>query len=348
MPHPMHSFIHLQGFAVVFPFPSTLLLAGVCLAISFLYSGIEGGLLSIDRVRLRSRVHQEEPAAIRLNRLLSHPERLMATVLLVTNFADVAALILLTDGFVREFGGWGYVWAGVALLPVYLLGVQLLPKALFRRFPYRALAALAGVLEKTSKVFSPLLAIGRWMGRCWFVSPAPKSGKDDEKPLRRLFVAREEFKILAAEGERTGALTGAERGMIHNVVDFSNLSARDAMIPPPEAWRVESAGKEPGVNDLLTFAKARQLEHLPVIGANGELLALVDVFALLLERDRQRSAAPYLRRPLVVVPDEPAHRVLRRLRAARLPAAAVVEANRLVGVIRTRDLLQRLVRGVTA
>ena len=53
----------------------------------------------------------------------------------------------------------------------------------------------------------------------------------------------------------------------------------------------------------------------------------------------------YLRRPpLSVAPADAAHRVLRRLRSARLTVAAVVEGNRLIGIVRTKDLLQRLVR----
>ena len=186
--------------------PSSLFLFVLCLLVSFLYAGIEAGLLSLNRTRLRSRVHQGDRAAVRLNRLLAHPARLLATVLLVTNFADVAALVLITNALFRRYGGPGCLLAGALMLPVYLLGVQLLPKSLFRRFPYRALAALAGLLEVTSRMLAPLLAVGGWAGRRGWLAAA---GRTEEGSGRRgsLFSAREEFKTLAAEGERTGALT---------------------------------------------------------------------------------------------------------------------------------------------
>ncbi len=342
---------------------SLSILLGLCLLVSFLYAGIEAGLLSASRVRLRSRVHQGDPAAIRLDRLLAHPERLLATVLFITNFADVAALVIITNALVDHHGGWGYVVTGVLTLPIYLLGLQLLPKSLFRRFPYRALAALAGLLEITAKILSPLLIIVEWivwLGRARPVSvgnairtPSVPEEKDatgavriqteDERRRTGLFVAREDFKSLAAEGERTGALTGAERGMIHNVVDFGNLRVRELMLPAPEALPLSEGLR---VCDLLDYARTRGVDHLPVINAAGELAALVDVFALLLDRAPERLAAvTYLRRPpLSVEPGDAAHRVLRRLRSARLTAAAVVEDNRLIGIIRTKDLLQRLVR----
>ncbi len=311
---------------------------GLCLLVSFLYAGIEAGLLSASRVRLRSRVHQGDRAAIRLDRLLARPERLLATVLLVTNFADVAALVIVTNALVEHYRVWGYLITGGVMLPVYLVGLQLLPKSLFRRFPYRALARLAGLLEWTAWVLAPVLFVVERVARL----AAATGTADHERPHAGLFVAREEFKSLAAEGERTGALTGDERGMIHNIVDFGALRVRDLMLPAPEALPLREGLR---VGDLLEHARASGLDHLPVIKADGELAALVDVFALLLDRAPERpAAAAYLRRPpLSVARGDAASRVLRRLRSARLTAAAVVEGNRLVGIVRTKDLLQRLV-----
>ncbi len=313
---------------------STLFLFGVCLLVSFLYSGIEAGLTSLSRPRLRSRIHQGDPAAIRLGRLLAHPGRLLATVLLVTNFADVAALVILTHALFLRYAGWGCVAAGAIMLPVYLLGLQILPKSLFRRFPYRALVALVGLLEVTSKFLWPLLALGSRLTPA-SVGPVGKRG---------LFAARDDLKILAAEGERAGALSPGERGMIHNVIDFSTVPARDLMQPSPETlpWRDDLR-----VADLLEFARERKLDFVPVVDAGGKVVALVEVFALLLDRDPSRpAAASYLRRPpLVVSSDEPALRVLRRLRAGRLGAAAVADGGgRFAGIVRTADLVQRLVR----
>ncbi len=324
---------------------SLFLFVGLCLLVSFLYAGIEGGLLSLNRARLRSRAHQGEPGAVRLARLLAHPGRLLATVLLVTNFADVAALVLITDAFVRASGVRGYAIAGVLMLPVYLLGLQLLPKSLFRRFPYRALVTLAGLLELTERVLGPVLSAGRWLLGRTLLPPLPAM----DRGTRSVFVAREEFKTLAAEGERTGALTPAEHGMVDNVIDFSALTADHLMDrPSPEGFHLLPTANRTGprVADLLEFARTRGLDFVPVLDAAGELTALLDVFALLLERDPQRDAGAYLRRPpLVVAPGDAALRVLRRLRAVRLNAAAVRDAQgRFVGVVRTATLLQRLVR----
>ncbi len=245
---------------------STLLLFCACLLVSFLYAGIEAGLLSLDRTRLRSRVQQDDRAAVRLDRLLAHPGRLLATVLMVTNFADVAALILFTNAVVPWLGPRGYVAAGAVMLPVYLLGVQLLPKSLFRRFPYRALAALAGLLELTTRLLAPVLVVGSWLlHNRWIVPHAEREAR--KGPGSGLFIAREEFKNLAAEGERTGAITPAEHGMIDNVIDFGAVPTRELMRPPPEPM---PAGEKQTVADLLEFARARRLDYVPIADASGQ------------------------------------------------------------------------------
>lgn len=343
--------------------PTTLAI-GLCLLISFLYSGIEAGLLTISRVRLRSRVRAGELAAVRLDRLLSHPERLLATVLLVTNFADVAALVLVADALVRRLGApTGYWLALLVLLPIYLIGVQLLPKSLFRRFPYRALSPLAGLLEISSRLLTPFLHLGAALAgvlaRRSSGSEPSAAAADVVQRRVNIFVAREELKNFAAEGERTGALSRAERGMIHNVVDFRGVRARDVMLPLPEPVTMRADLR---VADVLAHATARALECTPVLAApagggsnppQGQssvaVAALLDTFTLLLDRDPARTlaAAGYLRRPPVIVsPDAAAYQLIRRLRAVRSNFAAVVnDDDRPVGIVRARDLVERLVRG---
>src|SRR5882757_2705660 len=174
--------------------------------ISFLFAGIEAGLLSVDPVRLRHHVKQRRPAALRLDRLTKRPERLLITVLLVTNFANILGLLLLTKLLVAEFGTPGFALAILLALPIYLFVLSVLPKSLFRRFPFRALAALGGVLELTSILLWPILEIGGQIGR-FFLPRRASAGA-------RLFVAREELKQIAVQGEREGALTSTERAMI--------------------------------------------------------------------------------------------------------------------------------------
>jgi len=72
------------------------LLVALCWIISFLFAGIEAGLLALDPVRLWHRAKSGDRGVRRLQEMLKEPDRLLVTVLLVTNAADITALIILT------------------------------------------------------------------------------------------------------------------------------------------------------------------------------------------------------------------------------------------------------------
>ena len=304
-----------------------------CWIISFFFNGIESGLLSIDPVRLRQNVKRRMPAALQLNRLLSHPERLLATVLLITNAADIVALILLTSQLFRLYGYAGFLVALVIALPVYLFVLSVLPKSLFRRFPFRALARLAGVLEVMSILFSPLLELGARLGNLLLPAQAGKRG--------RLFAARDELKQIATESEREGGLTATERAMIHSVVDFRGSKVRDVMLPAAKVAALHSGAS---TQEALELSASTGLDRLPVLASDGKPAGLVNVLDILFERNGNKPLAEYVRRIVTTTDNESTYRVMQQLRGARLDLAAVVDRkNNFRGIVTVEDLIRRLV-----
>jgi len=303
-------------------------------AVSFVFAGIEAGLLSIKAAQLRHHVKQKTRGARRLEDLLEHPERLLVTVLLVTNVADILALLLATRELVGLFGRYGYAIVIAAAIPIYLFLLAVLPKSLFRRLPFGALSAMGGILEITSLVLSPVLGVGRRLRR--FVRPEPGSKR------RRLFAAREELKQVAVQSEREGSLTSTERAMIHNVVDFGKVRARDVMVPLAQCITVHP---QTPVADVLELSRSSGVDRLPVISDTGQAIGLVNVYDVLFDRAEAKSLVRYMRRIVTAPEHEPAYRIIRRLRAARLGLAAVVNAQKnLIGITTDQELIKRLVQ----
>lgn len=304
--------------------------------ISFFFAGIEAGLLSVDPVRLRHQVKRGRPAALRLDRLTKRPERLLITVLLVTNFANILGLLLLTKLLVVRFETLGFALAIAIALPIYLFVLSVLPKSLFRRFPFRALAALGGVLEWFSILLWPILEIGERAGRLLLPRRAKEPG--------RIFIAREELKQIAVQSEREGSLTSTERAMIHNVVDFRNVRASDVMVPLAKAVTVRP---DTPIEEALRLSAVHSVDRLPVISEAGEPIGLVNTLDILLEETRRESLTRYMRRIVVARDGEPAYRIIQRLRAARLGLAAVIDSQRnLIGIVTGEDAIKRLVQSV--
>ncbi len=311
----------------------TALIIFCCWIVSFFFNGIESGLLSIDPVRLRQNVKRGVAPALRLNRLLKQPERLLVTVLLFTNAADILGLLLLTRHLVHSFGYAGFFLALMIAVPVYLFLLSVLPKSLFRRFPFRALARLAGILEFVSILLSPVLEFGEQLGRALLPRRAAKHA--------RLFAAREELKQIMTQSEREGSLTATERVMIHNVVDFWNIKARDVMVPLSNVIAVQPGAS---TEEALKLGASSGLDRLPVISRDGQPTGLINVLDILLEQNGARPLSNYVRRIVLTTEDELAYRIVQRLRAARLSLAAVLDNKRnLRGIVAIEDLIRRLV-----
>jgi CBS domain containing-hemolysin-like protein len=305
-----------------------------CWVVSFLFNGIEAGLASVDPARLRHNVKLNRPDAVRLDRLLKSPERLLVTVLLVTNFADIIGLLLLTRLLIFRFHDAGFILSVVIATPIYLFVLGVLPKSLFRRFPFRALGALSRFLEITTALLGPLLGMGAMLGHLILPPRAKKSA--------RLFAGRDELKQITTQSEHEGSLSATERAMIHNVVDFQNVTARDVMKP---LSKIESLTPQSTAEQALDLSRSTGLARLPVIDPGGDAVGLINVFDILLDKDKPHSLTQYLRRMVTVEETEPAAEAVQRLRAARLELAAVVNQKRnLVGFVTSEDLIARLVR----
>jgi len=304
-----------------------------CWIVSFLFNGIESGLLSIDPVRLRQNVKRRIPAAVRLNRLLKHPERLLVTVLLFTNAADILGLFLLTRELVRSWGFAGYFISLAIALPVYLFLLSVLPKSLFRRFPFRALAQLAGVLELASLLFSPFLELGARLGKLLMPQRAGKRA--------RLFAGREDLKQITAQSELEGSLTPTERAMIHNVVDFRTVKVRDVMLP---SAKVVALPPSASTREAIELGASSSLDRLPVITPGGQPDGLINILDILLDQNGSKPLHNYIRRIVTTTEDESAYRVVQQLRAARLGLAAVLDRKkRFCGIVTIEDLIRRLI-----
>ena len=304
----------------------------LCLSTSFLFSGTEAGILSLNRLRLRHLARQKDRAAVHLQQVLQQPARLLVTVLVVTSLLNILALVLLTNALVGWFGWAGYLVCLLVALPLFLLIVELLPKAIFRRIPYKELASLAVLLDCASTLLMPLFWVGSFLAKNVLRLRRP----------REIFVAREDLKYVTSEIEKTGMLSSIERQMIHNVVDFRSVTVGDVMVGISEVVTVQL---DTTIEQLLDIFRHSRFDRYPVVDERQRIVGAVTVFDLIVDRPAISSVRQYARRVLTVRVDEPAALVLRRLRASPIGLAAVVDASGgNVGIVTIEDLVNPLVK----
>ena len=147
------------------------------------------------------------------------------TVLIITNVVDIFALLLATRALIELFGRMGLSSSPpVAAIPIYLFVLGVSAKVALPPFSLSSARSPWPEFLKLRRSFCGRCSRSeRYIGRLFLPASATHHA--------RLFAAREELKQVAVQSEREGSLTSTERAMIHNVVDFRNVSVRDVMVP---------------------------------------------------------------------------------------------------------------------
>lgn len=305
------------------------ILLSFALLLSFLVSGMESAVLSVSRVRLRYQAKEKkDKTAIRLEKLFTHRDRLLSAILLLNNTLNILVFAITTKMLVDHLGAWGYGAAIVISLPVYLLWLELFPKSLFKRFPYRALSKFLPLLQAIFYILGPFAGAGPWLAHLLRRNHAPNAS------------GREAFLSLTNIIEREGKLSSQESAMIHGVLDFNRVTARDVMIP---LSNVTAIPLEMPVSTAVELGRETRIDQFPVMAPDGELVGLFNVFEVLLKNPGNGNVVHYLHRLVRAHPGEKAITIIRRLRRNGIQLAAVYSSSgRPLGIVTSDDLVRRM------
>src|SRR2546429_5468239 len=121
------------------------LLFAVCLALSFLLSGMEAGVFALSRLRIRQHMRAGRRSARVLHDYLENPENFLWTILVgntVANFLILGWIVAVLHRLMHHHHVWFAVFFTALVFLFYAL-FDLLPKMLFRTYPNRLCIALA-------------------------------------------------------------------------------------------------------------------------------------------------------------------------------------------------------------
>ncbi|MEM1295216.1 MAG: CNNM domain-containing protein [Verrucomicrobiota bacterium] len=306
----------------------------ILVLISFVFSGVETALLSITRARLRHHAEQGNSAASRLIALLEEPRRILLVTLVINNACNIFAFGLIALSLYHRFGSWGFVMAFLISLPLYILWIELIPKSVFRNYPFGLLSRMVGILEGLDLLFRPIA----WLINSLFGRNA--SSRELAEKKSSLDQSREAFRELTTSIQKEGTLEEDETELIKQVLDFEDISAREVMLP---LRKVTAIPLEMPLETVVQLAKDTNFDQFPVMSSSGDLVGLIRVIEILRDDSEQKRVSDFIRRLIRSSPDEKAIRVLERLRRARVEISAVYSPRgRPLGIVSSHDIVQAM------
>lgn len=314
-----------------------LILFTVCFAGSWFFSGIETGLISINRLRLRHMVRHKVAGAEILQSFLQNPDRMFGTTLVGNNIVNTALSVLAASLGTRWMGAAGSAAAGAAITLILLVGCEYFPKAWFQSFPAQRCLRFAPLLEMLARALYPIGRPVMDLIRRWVPSPSP-----DAKAAQPV-ITREELIHLASEGQKSGILTPDEFRMISGVFELKTMTCQDVMLPRDKIIYVHH---DTTADDLQLFARAQSVDQFPVFHKEKQsFVGVVYIYDVLAdEQTKGKTAQDYMRPPQWVMKDTPVDHVLPRMRVTRQPIVLVTdEKYHVVGVVTLDRVLEEVV-----
>lgn len=222
--------------------------------LSAFFSGSETALVSLNRYRLRHLLNAQHKGAIRANRLLERPDRLIGLILLGNNFVNILASSIATILALRLIGQAGIAIAAGLLTLVILIFAEVAPKTLAVILPERIAFPATLVLEPLLKVLYPIVwmvnALANGVLRILRVNPDEAGGHH---------LTREELRTVVNEA---GALIPRRhQQMLTNILDLEKVTVNDIMVPRNEIVGIDL---ENSLDDIIQQLITSQHTRLPV------------------------------------------------------------------------------------
>lgn len=139
--------------------PTSALLVSliVLIVISAYFSSSETSMMSLNRYRLRHLAKDKNKAAMRVEKLLGKPDKLIGLILIGNNLVNILASALATILGQRLFGDAGIAIATGALTLVILIFAEVTPKTIAVLYPEKIAFPSSIILRPLQKLLSPLV-----------------------------------------------------------------------------------------------------------------------------------------------------------------------------------------------
>lgn len=207
-----------------FPLVSFLVFLVFLIFFSAFFSSSEIGMMSINRYKLRHLVKKNDKRAIRVNQMLSRPDRLLSVVLIGNTLANIVASTLATLIGQRFYGELGVAVATILLTSVVLIFSEMIPKTLAALYPQQVAFATAFPLSILAWVFSPLVRalslVSNGILRLFGISI---------NRVQKEALTGEELRSVVHEAG--GLLPIEHKSMLISLLDLEQACVEDIMIP---------------------------------------------------------------------------------------------------------------------
>ena len=317
-------------------------IAIMCLGVflSALYSGLETGLYTINQIRLDVRSSTGLKSALRIQKFIDNPTRMLAVLLVCNNVANFLAsygAAMLLDS--TSLNPWIAIAVNaMVMIPILFIFGEILPKDLFKTHTDSWTYKCSSSLTWTDRALwwtgiVPAVACTGKLARVILGSES----EIEPSPRRR-------FGLLFKEGLGGGVLSDEQITLADRVLAMQSLTVQSEMVPWTRVSRIE---KDIPLNRRLLALSETSHTRIPVVNAKGTIEGILPVLSALL--DPNTPTEELLVEPIYVSATMRAQDALHQLRKSGKAMAIVSgDGSQPKGIVTLKDLVEPIVGELSA
>ncbi len=314
-----------------------LILAVVLILLSMIFSASESAFLSINKLRLRLLRNKKNKKAIRAGKLLDKKEKLLNTILVGNNIVNISLSAIITSIALEIFGSAGVGLATAIVTVLLLIFGEVTPKTIGSHHPEGIAFLFAPLLRLIMLILSPIVfiltKITRFIARLFGI-------KFTEK---KVSFTEEEIKQFIQVGEEEGVLESGEKTMMHRVFKFTDLSAKEIMVP---RTKITAIPMDISYRKLIELSQKSHLSRFPVYKKDLDdikgILYMKDVFCKGFD-ETNFNIKEVLRSPLYILETKKMSSIRQMLEENNESMAVVLdEYSGTAGILTTEDISEEI------
>jgi len=307
------------------------------LALSGFFSGSETALIAANRYRLAYLAHRGDRRAERVSKLVADRERLLSTILVGNNFANIAASALATVVAIGFAGERGAVYATLVMTVLVLIFAEIAPKTLAARYPEQVSFVVSGPISLLVTLLYPLSSAAAFVAN-GMLRLVGKSGAESTA------VSEEEIKGMISLGDDEVSIARDKRRMLSGVFRLADIAVEDIVVP---RTKVVALDIDTPPREIINTIRGSGFTRFPVCrGTLDDIVGVLnskDVFKYS-ERIDDLRIDKLTRRPLFVPESASMQVVLQAFQQQRQHLAIVIdEYGGVEGIVALEDVLEEIV-----
>lgn len=308
-------------------------LAIVCLMISGFVSGSEIAFFSLDP---DDEEIDENPHGEKIRRLLSQPERLLATILIANNLVNVTIVVLCNFALGPVFAGMSealsFILQTVILTFLILLFGEILPKLYSNGRPLRWAAWASGGIDFMMKIFRPLSSM--------LVKSTSIVNRVVTKRANNLTADE-----LSQALDITEVSSGDDKEMLQEILKFGDTTASEVMTPRVDITDIDISWDFDRVMDTVVSSG---YARMPVYDGTQDnikgILYSRDLLPFIGKENKDFAWQPLIRKPYFVPESRMIDDLLEDFRKMKIHMAVVIdEFGGTQGIVTLEDVLEEIV-----